>query len=221
VRRLGLFEIDDVPKDILGPYTYTVHLLGGDDFEITYDIEAALETPPEKPSIPLEEAVAGNPEYYQWQDWLRFQEALAHQAKMFEGYADYCERVAVYVRENCLLDAVSIETVADWEAIYNAALCPQVTIDDIKMAMSHNFGARWAGKELFDALANVEGGMGEYISTKVWETSLMIRLGETEATYSERSIKERARMLAALKIPEFFGILESDKAIREARSKSG
>jgi hypothetical protein len=125
------------------------------------------------------------------------------------------------VRENCLPDDVAIETIEDWETIYNAALCPQVSIEDIKIAMSHNFGARWAGKELFDALANVEGGMGEYISTKVWETNLMVRLGETEAIYSERSIKERARMLAALKIPEFFGILETDKSIREARSKSG
>lgn len=188
---------------------------------MVYDIEAALENPPEKPDIPLEEAVAGEPEYYQWREWLRFQEAVAHQAKMYEGYAEYCERVAVYVRENCLPDDVSIETVPDWKAIYNAALCPQVTLADIKAAMIHNFGAIWGGRELFDALANVEGGMGEYISTRVWETDLMIKLGETEVIYSERGIKERARMIAALKIPEFFSILESDKAIKEARSKSG
>lgn len=221
VRRLGLFEIDDIPKDIPSPYTYTVHLLGGDDFEMTYDIEAALETPPEKPSIPIEEAVAGEPEYYQWQDYLRYQEAIAHQAKMYEGYAEYCERITVYVRKNCLPDDVAIETVDDWETIYNAALCPQVSIDDIKQAMSHNFGARWAGKEIFDALANVEGGMGEYISTRVWDTELMVRLGETEEAFSERSIKSRARMIAALKIPQFFSILETDKSIKEARSKSG
>jgi hypothetical protein len=187
---------------------------------MVYDIEAALETPPEKPSIPIEEAVAGEPEYYQWQDWLRFQQALTHQAKMFESYAEYCERVAVYVRENCLPDDVQIETVADWELIYNAALCPQVTIEDIQQAMSHNFGARWAGQELFDALANVEGGMGEYISTRVWDTELMVKLCETEEVFSERSIKSRARMIAALKIPQFFGILETDKSIREARSKA-
>jgi hypothetical protein len=114
-----------------------------------------------------------------------------------------------------------IETASDWEAVYNAALCPQVEIEDIKAAMVNNFGARWAGKEIFDALENVEGGMGEYVSTKVWETNLMITLGETEAIYSERGIKERARMLAALKIPEFFGILESDRVLKEARSKSG
>lgn len=221
MRRLGLFEMDDVERDIPAQYTYTVHLLGGDDFEMVYDIEAALENPPEQPSIPLEEAVAGEPEYYQWREWLRFQEAVAHQAKMYEGYANYCERVAVYVRENCLPDDVSIETMADWETIYNAALCPQVMLDDIKASMARNFGAIWGGRELFDALANVEGGMGEYISTKVWETDLMIKLGETEVIYSERGIKERARMIAALKIPEFFSILESDKAIKEARSKSG
>jgi hypothetical protein len=220
VRRLGLFEIDDIPKDIPGPYTYTVHLLGGDDYEMPYDVNEALANPPPQPKIPVEDAVAGEPEYYDWQEWLRFQSALAHQAEMYECYAEYCERVAVYVRENCLPDGVAIETVDDWEMIYNAALCPQVSVDDIRAAMSHNFGARWAGKELFDALANVEGGHGEYISTKVWETDLMIKLGETESAYSERGIKERARMIAALKIPEFFGILEADKSIKEARTKA-
>lgn len=220
VRRLGLFEIDDILKDIPGPYTYTVHLLGGDDYEMAYDIEAAMEKPPEKPDISIDDAVAGEPEYYVWQNWLRHQEALAHQAKVYEAYADYCERVAVYVRNNCLSEGVVIDNADDWALIYHAALCPQVTIGDIKTAMSSTFGASWAGKELFDAMANVEGGLGEYISTKVWETNLMIKLGETEANYTERTIKERARMIAAFKIPEFFGILESDRSLKEARSKS-
>ncbi|MEE8389785.1 MAG: hypothetical protein V3S14_03180 [Anaerolineae bacterium] len=220
VRRLGLFEIDDIPKDIPGPYTYTVHLLGGDDYEMTYDIEAALETPPEKPSIPLEEAIAGEPEYYGWQNWLRHQEALEHQTKVYEAYAEYCERVAVYVRENCLDEGLGIETPEDWDLIYNAALCPQVTMEDIQGAMTHTFGARWAGKELFDALANVEGSLGEYISTKVWESDLMIKLGETDEIFAERSIKSRARMIAALKIPQFFSILESDRSLKEAKAKA-
>lgn len=220
VRRLGLFEMDDIPKDVPGQYKFTVHLLGGDTYDLVYDIETALEKPPEKPSVPLEEAIAGEPEYYAWQEYLRFQEAVAHQAKMFEGYAEYCEAVAVYVRENCLDEGLVVETADDWEAIYNAALCPQVSLDDIKAAMLHNFGATWAGKEIFDALGNVGGGLGEYISTKVWETDLLINLGETEDAYTERGVKSRARMIAALKIPEFFGILESDKAIKEARAKA-
>lgn len=220
MRRLGLFEIDDISKDIPGPYTYTVYLLGGDDYEMTYDIEATLETPPEKPSIALEEAIAGEPEYYDWQNWLRHQEALAHQAKIYEAYAEYCERVAEYIRANCLPDGVEIDNADDWSLIYHAALCPQVTMEDIQAAMSHTFGARWAGKELFDALASVEGSLGEYISTKVWESDLMIKLAETESAYTERGVKERARLIAALKIPQFMGILESDRAIKEARSKA-
>lgn len=210
--------MDDIPKDIPGPYTYVVDLLGGDSFEMVYDIEDALANPPQQPATAIEEALDGSPEYYQWKEWLRFQEALDHQSKMFEGYAEYCERVAVYVRENCLPDDVQIETAEDWEAIYNAALCPQVTLEDIKTAMAHNFGATWGGKQLFDALANVEGGLGEYVSTKVWDTELMVRLGETEEAFSERSIKSRARMIAALKIPEFFRILESDKSLKEMKT---
>lgn len=209
-----------MPRDIPGPYTYTVHLFGGDDYEMVYDIEAALADPPQKPGVPLDEALAGLPEYYQWQEWLRFQEGRAHQAKMYEAYAGYCERVAGYVRENCLPVEVEIETVDDWELIYSAALCPQVSQADIRAAMTHNFGAKWGGKELFEALGAVEGGMGEYISTRVWETNLMVKLGETEVTYTERGVKERARMIAALKIPQFFGILDGDKAIKEMKAKA-
>ena len=220
VKRLGLFEIDDVPRDIPGPYTYTVHLFGGDDYEMAYDIDDALKNPPQKPTIPAEEAVLGDPEYYQWVEWLRFQEAIAHQAKMFEGYADYCELVAVYVKESCLPDDTQIETVADWEAIYNAALCPQVSQADIKDAMTRSFGATWGGKEVFDALGNIEGGMGEYFSTRVWEVDLMVKLGETESAYTERGVKERARMIAALKIPEFFRILDGDRQVKEMKAKA-
>jgi hypothetical protein len=140
---------------------------------------------------------------------------------MYEAYAVYCECVAVYIRENCLSDEIEIETVDDWETIYHAALCPQVSLADIKTAMTQNFGATWGGKGLFDALETVDGGLGEYISTKVWETDLMIRLGETEAAYTERGVKERARMIAALKIPEFFKILETDKTIKEMKANSG
>jgi hypothetical protein len=186
---------------------------------MVYNIEEAIQSPPEKPSIPLEEAVAGEPEYYLWQNWLRHEEALAHQVKVYEAYAAYCERVAAYIRSNCLEADVVIDNADDWGLIYNAALCPQVTMEDVQNAMTHTFGAKWAGKELFNALGSVEGSLGEYISTKVWETDLMIRLGETEAAYTERGIKERARMIAALKIPQFFTILESDRAIKETRSK--
>ncbi len=220
VKRLGLFEIDDVTKGIPGPYTYTVHLFGGDDYEMVYNIEAALEDPPQKPGIPVDEAVPGLPEHYEWQEWLRFQEAVAHQTKMHEAYAEYCERVAVYVQEACLPPDTQIETVEDWEAIYNAALCPQVSQADIKAAMAQSFGATWGGREIFDALGNIEGGMGEYISTRVWEVELMVKLGETETAYTERGVNERARLIAALKIPEFFRILDGDRMAKEMRSKA-
>ena len=117
VRQLGLFELDDIETGIPGPYKYTVHLFGGDDYEIVYDIEAALVDPPQKPSVAMEQAEAGNPEYYQWQDWLRYQEALAHQITMYEAYALYCERVAEYIKRHCLPDGLQIATAADWDAL--------------------------------------------------------------------------------------------------------
>jgi hypothetical protein len=216
VKRLGLFEIDDIPKNIPSGYTYTIHLFGGDQYEMAYDIEAALENPPVKPALPLEEATPGEPEYYQWQDWLRYQEALIYQSTVYEAYADYCERVAEYIRSECFEG--EIETIEDWEIIYNAALTPQVTIGEIRDAMTNTFGARYKGQDIFSSLEGIEGGHGEYVAAKVWEAELMIKLGEREEVYTERSVKERARLIAALKIPEFLKVLENERMIKEMRS---
>ena len=48
----------------------------------------------------------------------------------------------------------------------------------------------------------------------------MVKLGETETAYTERGVKERARMIAALKIPEFFRILDGDRQVKEMKAKA-
>ncbi|MEE9366582.1 MAG: hypothetical protein V3W44_07845, partial [Dehalococcoidales bacterium] len=51
VRRLGMFELDDIPRDI-EPYTVPILFSSGVIYEQTYDYSEVRE----KPSIPLEEA---------------------------------------------------------------------------------------------------------------------------------------------------------------------
>ena len=137
VRRLGLFELDEnVPRNIPGPYTVTILFADGNVYQQPYRLDRP--TPPGKPTIPVDQAQPGTPEYYAWQDYLRYQEAVLHVRKQYEAYADYCERVAGYIREHCLasseFDVFPIFP-EDWDKIYQAALCPQVTMEDIAAAM--------------------------------------------------------------------------------------
>jgi len=145
VRRLGLFELDEnVPRNIPGPYTVTILFADGSVYKQPYSLDRQ---PPIKPLLPQEEAQAGTPEYYAWQDYLRYQEAVLHLHEQYEAYADYCERVAAYIRQSCLefrqVSASSTQPelvegqilVEDWDKIYQAALCPQVSMEDIAAAM--------------------------------------------------------------------------------------
>jgi hypothetical protein len=136
IKRLGLFEIDKVEKDIPGPYTYTLEVLNGKSYEVPFD----LSVPRVKPEIPLEEVEKNSKEFYNWQEYLRYQEALEHQKKQLEAYASYCERVRDYLIQNCLkiedLDKLSDE---DWTEIYRLSLNPFVSIEEVASAMKHNF----------------------------------------------------------------------------------
>lgn len=135
VRLLGLFELDDIPRDIPGQYTYTVNFLSGRDYEAPFDMSVVRE----KPDVPLEEVEKGSKEYYDWQEYLRYQEGLLHQQKQIQAYANYCNRVAEYIRERCIDEDVEIVSPDDWDKIYQAALNPLVTMEEISAVLRDSF----------------------------------------------------------------------------------
>lgn len=137
VRRLGIFELDEaVPKDIPGPYTVTILFQDGEIYEQPFDTSVERV----KPDTPFEQCEEKTSDWYNWQEYFRYQEYGIHAQKQYEAYSDYCERVQVYIRQHCLDDADTTQiTAGDWQAIYHAALCPQVTMEDIAAAMRQHF----------------------------------------------------------------------------------
>lgn len=160
VRRLGLFELsDNLTNDIPGPYTVTVLFANGQVFEQPFD--ASIEYP--RPDKPLEECEENTQEWYAWQDHLRYKEATEiHPRKVYEAYCDYCQRTAQYIRQKCLLAIVprwlgwlpltarriitplfrhKQDTIIadDWRQIYQAVLCPELTMEDIAAEMRLTF----------------------------------------------------------------------------------
>ena len=137
VRRLGMFELDDVPKDIPGPYTVPILFSSGVIYEQTYDYSQVRE----KPDTPLEEVEEGTMAWYDWQSYLRYQDALTHRRKMSEAYADYCERIKTYILATCVTGDVLVSALSheDWQAILHSALCPQVSLQEVRAAISVSF----------------------------------------------------------------------------------
>lgn len=136
VRRLGLFELDLVEKNIPGPYTYTLQVLSGKSYEVPFDYSTVRI----KPQTPLEEVKENTQEFYAWQEYLRYQEALTHHNKQMEAYGNYCERVKDFIISHCLKD-ILIEniTVEDWDEIYRLVLNPFISIEEVSAVMRDTF----------------------------------------------------------------------------------
>lgn len=61
----------------------------------------------------------------------------------------------------------------------------------------------------------MEGGHGEVIAIRLWEVELMVRLRMTEKNYLKLSKAERARKIVAMKLQDWFSMLEYQVAKQE------
>ncbi len=71
---------------------------------------------------------------------------------------------------------------------------------------------------MLDAYNGLPSGLGSYDWLRLAEVDLMIRLGDTEEKYSHRPTNERARMIAALKIPEMRRALAEEDALKKVKA---
>lgn len=140
VRRLGLFELDGIRLDTIGPFTFQDTTLTGDTFDIEYDGSQWV-IPPEKPDKPINEIEEGSEEWYQYREAQLYEGWVNHEKRRVEDVVSYCHRVAAYILDNAISqdDRRRIYTESDWEAIHFAALTPQVTQEDIAAVLRDTF----------------------------------------------------------------------------------
>lgn len=215
VRRLGLFELDYIERDIPGPYTVTVLFASGEVYEQEFDMSRGRPAPDK----PLEEVEGNTGDWYAWREHLRYQEAELHYKRQREAYSAYLDRIAAYILVNCIEpgDRNKITTAEDYAAIYQAALCPQVSFEDIRTVTRNVYAATFEQVDVFDALDEIESGGGAYDWLRQAEGELQIELGDTEENYIKRSVRERARLIMAMKLPGIVQAIYSDRAGREHR----
>jgi hypothetical protein len=207
MRTLGLFELDDISSDLLGPFTFPM-VMFGKTFEAEYDY-TRYETPPTKPTETNPEE--GTPEWDQLTDWQLYQAALLHDKRRLEKVADYYTRVRQYILKNaCVSSPNLIQTIKDWERVYDAALIPQLTMTVIADTLITTYAAKFNGQDVFEAMKAGDKGRGSYNTIKLWENKLMIQLNKSEIEYAMIPLKERARKVCAMFLDDIMAYLELD-----------
>lgn len=138
VRRLGLFELDDnVERNVPPPYFVVVKFANGEEYKQAYD----LSTPQSKPDVPLSDCKENTQDWFQWREHMRYEAGIVHEQERYDAYVAYCEAVADYIRQTCILGDIDPDDIIsdDWPLIHQAALCPQVAMEDIEAALASVF----------------------------------------------------------------------------------
>lgn len=148
VRQLGLFELNGKGREVLGVYRYSLLLATGQITEDEYDIRA-LDEIPQAPSKPAEEIKAGSAEWYELNEYETYLAAISHEKRRIESYHGYVEDITAYILANCISpeDSSRVVTIEDWEAVYQAALVPELTMEGLRQCLANTFQSFlwWAG----------------------------------------------------------------------------
>lgn len=227
VRRLGLFELDDLTPPHLGPFTYKIKIVTSQnvpaqEHEAVFDI-SGYKVPPEKPDTSKGEPAQGSAEWYQLLDWQLYQAAQEHERKREEAVVKYYGDVSRYVLENCIEDSNAVHRIVtpeDWELVMQAALVEQVTVELLAKTLNDTYQATYEGLDVFEAMHRLEKSRGTYNVVHFWENRLMLELGMDEITYSMLPVKERARKICAYFLPDILTALDMDRSKKEMDAKA-
>jgi hypothetical protein len=140
VKRLGLFALDKVQVQPLGPYTYAVTAISGETYTVLYD-GARWKEPPPRPAGNERETREGTDLWYAWREYHLYQGWLAHERLRSESMVRYAQEVADYILTNAVApeDVDTIETPEDWSLVHRAALVPELTEEVLSATLRTTF----------------------------------------------------------------------------------
>lgn len=146
VRRLRFLELEDnLDYDVDPPYVHKYEAIGGVQ-EVQY-VLSDWPDPPIRPDVPIEQAQPDTMEYAQWQSFMLYQAVLRHEQKRAEQMRVYMVQVARYIKAHCVDENFRphIVTAQDAAKIENAAICPEVTQEDLERELARTFQGVLAG----------------------------------------------------------------------------
>jgi len=136
VRPLPLWSFDDLREKHLegyeGPYEFEVATAGGGVTTDFIDI-TQLDTPPEKPTTPEDDGL-------EWSEYRHYHRAIIYEQTKAERYARF--------KRDCRKRIISQQSPAvrkriisrdDFAAVANAAMTPEVSLEDVADAARRSF----------------------------------------------------------------------------------
>ena len=209
VKRLPLYVLRGIgPKDP-GDFSHKIKTLLGETFNQTYDLKSKLDKPPVEP-------LPNSDDTWAMTEWERFQAAIWHNQNRFELAEERAENEAAYILDSCLSpeDRQRVITIDDYDAVYHAAMTPEITREDISEVLSTFYQADFDGSDILDQVFSLKKGSGGYTPTRKWEAQLQRELRLSLEEYSQLPVSERARLITEMKLDDWLSILEADKARR-------
>jgi len=210
VRRLRIFELDQVegiPEKFMGEYTVDIMLRGGNK---TYRQLFDLSTPRTPPETHFWEVEEKSQDWYNWRSYFRYMEGFLYYAAQHEELLLYRKRIAKFIFNNCIKeeDHEKIVTPQDYVKVYLSALCPEVTMEDLRAAARDSFRATYDGRFIFDAYQRLDATAGSYRFVKVLEAKLLRELGGDFEVYSQIPIYERAILIVGPLLSDMVSALD-------------
>lgn len=222
VRRLGIYDLDGIGAEIIGPFTYEITLLDGQKVNVEYDI-SNISNPPLHPGVLEHEIDPKSKEWYQLLEWQTYKQALVHERKRINSFVQYINDTSAYIADRCLTpsDKERIVDVVDWSSVREVALVPPLTHDLLGQVLKETFSAVFEGKEIFEAMQGMAKGSGSYDALKAWEIQAMNQMQMTEEQWANLTVMERARKVMAEKVGDLVTGLETDKQVKRMEAKAG
>ena len=221
VRRLGIFELDNIKPPHTRPFIYKVKI-GENVIERPYDVEA-WESPPEPMDLSEERTKEGSSAWWSWFEYEMYYAAVYHEEENKADFERYCVAVRDYILANCVdaVDKLRVVGASDYTSIYYASLVSQIGMNDLELALDNTFRASFDGKAVLakifeDSEDGIDNGAA-YNAIKTWEIQAISQGGLTEEAWTKLDIKERARRICAMKIDEWLSYLSVKKIDSEKK----
>lgn len=214
IKKLALFELDDLTPESLGLFTYKTKVL-----DLEYEIEFNLAGYDEPPTRPTGDIEVNTQAWFDLNDYNLYHAAILHNKRREKTVEVYYERVAKHILAKCIDDVSLIVTEQDWVKVYDAALVKPLTMEKIAEVLHKTYNARFNDQPILEALAGLTKGSGEYNTIRLWENKLMVTMQLTETEYSLLPLDERARKVCTLFIDDMMSYLEMEQSRQKEKSK--
>ena len=140
VRQLGMFDLDDVRLDLIGPYVYEVQTVNGKTYLVEYD-GSRWDDPPKEPARPHDQIKQGDEDWPDMVEYLRYQSWLVHEKKRRGLMQEYFMACVRYILDNCISaeDRKRLVKPEDWAKVHAAALVPELTLEVLAETLQATF----------------------------------------------------------------------------------